>query len=204
MAAPSIAQPSPGAARSPFPRSRAAAICVDGFCLAWVQPFSRISSAATPFRFPMIASLISRSSFARRFSSSVFSSTPELQVHQRRQSRRDPGVKLAGIHIGDQSGDGVSDRHGVVQVGQRIQADLNMTIPLPPNPAQFRRLIRIGVKETQSALSGGGAARLALLGQGLAGRIRGLRGHLLLAFVEGDERGGARIHPPVQGPLATV
>lgn len=32
---------------------------------------------------------------------------PELQVHQRGQSRRDPGVKVAGVDIGDQSGDGV-------------------------------------------------------------------------------------------------
>jgi hypothetical protein len=33
---------------------------------------------------------------------------PELQVYQRGQSRRDPGVKLAGVDIGDQSGEGVS------------------------------------------------------------------------------------------------
>ena len=39
---------------------------VDDLCLARVQPFSSISSAALPFRFPMIASLISRSSFPRR------------------------------------------------------------------------------------------------------------------------------------------
>lgn len=30
-----------------------------------------------------------------------FLEQPKLQVHQRGQSRRDPGVKLAGIHIGD-------------------------------------------------------------------------------------------------------
>jgi hypothetical protein len=35
---------------------------------------------------------------------------PELQVHQRRQSRCDPGVELAGVDIGDQSGDGVSNK----------------------------------------------------------------------------------------------
>jgi len=34
----------------------------------------------------------------------------ELQMHQRGQSRRDPRVKLAGVDIGDQSGDAVSDR----------------------------------------------------------------------------------------------
>ena len=32
---------------------------------------------------------------------------PELQVHQRGQSRCDPGVKLSGVDVGDQSGDGV-------------------------------------------------------------------------------------------------
>jgi hypothetical protein len=110
-------------------------------------------------------------------------------------------VKFARVDIGDQSGDRVSDSHCVVQVGQRIHADSNLTILLPPNPAQFHGLVGIGVKEAQSALGGGGAAWLALLGQGLAGRIRVLQGHLP-AFVGGDERDGAHIPAPVQEPLA--
>ena len=65
-------------------------------------------------------------------------------------------MKLAGVDIGNQSGDGVSDGHCVVQAGQRIQSDTKMTILLPPNPAQFHGLVGIGMKETQSALGGRG------------------------------------------------
>ncbi|MGC1449802.1 MAG: hypothetical protein WA830_07180 [Candidatus Sulfotelmatobacter sp.] len=35
---------------------------------------------------------------------------PELQVHQMGQSRRDPGVKLAGVDVGDRSGDDIADK----------------------------------------------------------------------------------------------
>jgi hypothetical protein len=58
------------------------------------------------------------------------------------------------------------------------------------------------MKETQSALGGGAAARLATLGRGLAARIRVVQSHFLLVFVSGDERDGAHVPAPVQGRLA--
>ena len=38
-----------------------------------------------------------------------------------------------------------------------------MTILLPPNPAQFRGFVGVGVKEAQSTLGGRGVAGLPLL-----------------------------------------
>lgn len=51
----------------------------------------------------------SRSTLAKRFSNCAFSSTRSCRCTQRGQSRRNPGVKRAGVNVGDQSGDGVSD-----------------------------------------------------------------------------------------------
>jgi hypothetical protein len=68
----------------------------------------------------------------------------ELELHQRCQSRRDPGVKLAGIDIGDQSGDGVSDSHCIVQVGQRIHLQLRVLekTEVEKRLARVERLLR--------------------------------------------------------------
>jgi hypothetical protein len=90
------------------------------------NPF-RISSAALPFRFSMMPSH-QPFEFSEALLELRLLEHPELQVHQRAKPAAIPGGEAAGADIGDQSGDGVSDRHGVVKVGQRIQADPKMTI----------------------------------------------------------------------------
>jgi hypothetical protein len=96
----------------------------------------------------------------------------KLQSQKRRQTSRNPGVKPAGKSIRDQASPGVANGTGSIQIRQRFDILCRWAKLAPAaNSAQFGGLLRVRVKETETAFGRGGPAGVAGFGSASAFRI---------------------------------
>jgi hypothetical protein len=107
----------------------------------------------------------------------------QLQVHQGRETGRDPWVKLAGVDLCDQPGNRVPYGQHIVQSRQRIQVFAGGGALAPAaDPAQFGSLVGIGVQSPPAVA----AARqgLPLLARALQRKSEFFRTIFLFFFFE--------------------
>ncbi len=79
----------------------------------------------------------------------------ELQIQERRQTRRHPGMQFARVHPRSASSTTVA-RHSPCPAWADFRG--KTALLSAPDSAQLRGFVGIGVKETQTALAGSGAA----------------------------------------------